>query len=826
MQHPGKKIVIVGGVAGGASAAARARRLSEDADIVMFERGEYISFANCGLPYHIDGTIKERERLLVQTPERMKQRFLIDVRTRTEVLEIDREKKQVVALNRETGEQYAEDYDYLILSPGAECILPDIPGMNTPRVKTLRNMADMDDIMSLIEEYDPERAIVIGGGYIGLEVTEALRNRDLEVTLVELANQVMAPVDPEMSSLLHQELRLFGIDLRLGTSVTEIRENGNELEFLLSNGEIVECGIGIVAIGVKPEVDLARNAGLEIGSLGGIVTDEYMRTSDPNIYAVGDAVEVKDFVLETPSLVPLAGPANRQGRIAADNIFGRKSAYKKTQGTAICKVFNLTIGMTGLNEKTLKKRTIPYEKVYVHPANHASYYPGASSISLKLLFNPEDGKILGAQAVGCKGVDKRIDVLAIAIRAGLTVYDLEEAELSYAPPYGSAKDVVNYAGFVASNVLRGDAKLGHVEDALNVDEDQVLLDVRTEPEVEAGTIPGSIHIPIDQLRDNLNELPRDKELLVFCQVGLRGYLACRILSQHGFQCRNLTGGYKTYLMATEHLLGTMEEEPEMQDDTGEAPVTVSQSNQPVIQIVKHIDARGLQCPGPVQQLRSGIDSVEVGEAIRIAATDPGFVHDIPAWCNTTGHELTEVKPENGGYVATVVKRTKPVYTVDSPSHGTQKNMSIVVFSDDFDRVMAGFLIANGAASMGYEATMFFTFWGLNVLRKDSSIKVKKNLVERMFGWKMPRGAQKLALSKMHMAGMGLAMFKGLMKKKNVSSLPELMDKAIESGVRLVACSMSMELMGIRHEELMDGVEKGGVAKYLDHAGSGNLNLFI
>lgn len=542
-----ERIVIVGGVAGGASAAARARRLSEDAEIILFERGEYISFANCGLPYHIGGSISKREQLLIQTPQSMDMRFQIDVRVKQEVVEIDRQNREVIVLNRVNGNQYRERFDALILSPGASPVRPSISGIESPRVLCLRNIDDMDAILQAMVTSKEKRAAVIGGGYIGLEMAEAFRNKGLEVTLIELADQVMAAADPELASLLHQELRNQGVDLRLNTSVTKFVEADNRLTLSLNRGEGLRCGLAVVAIGVKPEIQLAQKAGLNIGEKNGIVVDEHMRTSDPNIYAVGDVVEVTDYISGAASLVPLAGPANRQGRIAADNIFGRNSSYKNTQGTAICKVFNLTIGMTGICEKALLKHSIRYEKVYLHPADHATYYPGSSQIYLKLMFDPTDGKILGAQAVGKAGVDKRIDVLAIALRAGMTVYDLEDAELSYAPPYGSAKDPVNYAGFIAANVIKGDARICHIDDILHLSEQQVLLDVRTPKEIAKGQIPNSISIPIDDLRYRMEELPRDKEILIYCQVGLRSYLAYRILSQCGYSCRCLSGGYQTYL---------------------------------------------------------------------------------------------------------------------------------------------------------------------------------------------------------------------------------------------------------------------------------------
>jgi NADPH-dependent 2,4-dienoyl-CoA reductase/sulfur reductase-like enzyme/rhodanese-related sulfurtransferase len=566
----GKRVLIVGGVAGGASTAARIRRLSEDAQIVLFERGEHISFANCGLPYHIGNVIRERDRLLVQTPERMSKRFRIDVRTRSEVLRIDREKRSVTVQDLAGGKEYAEPYDALVLSPGAEPIRPNIPGIDAQRVFTLRSMTDMDAIKKVVDEEHPTRAVVVGGGYIGLEMTEALAERGLQVCLVELESQVMGTVDAEMAFPLHQELDAHGVELLVNTGVTEIRETaGKGLEVRLSDGGARQADLVLLSVGVRPEVNLAREARLTIGSRGGIVVNERMQTSDPNIYAVGDAVEVVDFVGGTPALIPLAGPANRQGRITADNICGRHSAYHHTQGTAICKVFDLAVAVTGLNEKALKRAGRRYEKVYVHPAHHAGYYPGASQMSLKLLFDPQDGKILGAQAVGVSGVDKRIDVLAVAMRAGMTVRDLRDVELCYAPPFGSAKDPVNYAGFVASNVMAGDMRICHVEDVAEPGDHKLLLDVRSPREFKAGTIPGAVNVPLDTLRDHLDELPRDTKLLVLCQVGLRGYLACRILNQAGFSCRNLTGGYKTYCAVQG--IGARAASParDLKNDTGE-----------------------------------------------------------------------------------------------------------------------------------------------------------------------------------------------------------------------------------------------------------------
>lgn len=543
-----RRIVIVGGVAGGASAAARARRLSETAEITIFERGPHVSFANCGLPYHIAGVIADRSRLLVQTPETLRARFDLDVRVDTEVLRIDRESREVVVRDRSRDHEYRQAYDALVLSPGAEPIRPPIAGVDDPRVLTLRNMEDMDRVLAILDRDVPLTALVVGAGYIGLEMAEALVHRGASVVLVERLPHVMSIGDGEMVTPLHDELRRNGVDLRLCASVAAIEPRGDQLRAELSDGSYVSCGLVLLAVGVRPETRLAREAGLAIGSSGGIQVDAHMRTSDPAIWAVGDAVEVTDLVRDAPALIPLAGPANRQGRIAADNILGRDSRYGATQGTSICKVFDLAFGMTGASEAALERAGIPFRKIYVHAADHATYYPGARPISLKLLFDPQDGWILGAQAVGARGVDKRIDVIAVAIRAGMTVYDLEDVELSYAPPFGSAKDPVNMAGFVASNVLRGDVELWEPEELAIVSPAQVLVDVRTAPEFGKGTIPEAICIPVDDLRDRMAELPHEKELLVFCEVGQRAYVAARLLSQHGFRVRNLSGGYKRYLM--------------------------------------------------------------------------------------------------------------------------------------------------------------------------------------------------------------------------------------------------------------------------------------
>ncbi|WP_089138223.1 FAD-dependent oxidoreductase [Vibrio rumoiensis] len=542
------KILIVGGVAGGASAAARARRLSEDAEIIMFERGPFVSFANCGLPYHIGGDIQARDKLLLQTPESFLSRFNVDVRVMNEVLTIDRHNKTLTVKNLIDNVQYTESYDFLLLSPGAAPIVPPIAGIDNPLTHSLRNIPDMDKIIHTLEKNKPQHATVVGGGFIGLEMMEAFHQLGIKTTLLEMAEQVMTPVDKEMAGFVHQEIKSKGVDLRLGVALKAVEQlDDKTLRLSLSNDEKVDTGLLIMAIGVRPETQLAVNADLDLGELGGIAVNEYMQTNDPFIYAVGDAIEDSDFVTGKPGLVPLAGPANRQGRMAADNIFGRNESYQSTQGTAICKVFDLAVASVGKNEKQLKKDSIEYQKVYVHTASHASYYPGAETVSLKLIYSPTSGKILGAQAVGKDGVDKRIDVLAVAQRAGMTVEQLQHLELTYAPPYGSAKDVINQAAFVANNIINGDATAIHYDEIDHLTDDQILVDVRNPNELESvGFIAGAINIPVDQLRQRMNELPKDKEIIVYCQVGLRGNVAYRQLVNNGYQARNLIGGYRTY----------------------------------------------------------------------------------------------------------------------------------------------------------------------------------------------------------------------------------------------------------------------------------------
>jgi len=812
-----KKILVVGGVAGGASFCARMRRLDETAQIIMFEKGEYISFANCGLPYHIGNEIKDRDNLIIQSPDRFNARFNIDIRIRSEVVAVDTSKKAVTV--RSDGRTYDESYDYLVLSPGAEPLRPPIPGIESKKIVTLRNIPDMDRIKALVDSKNVKHAAVVGGGFIGLEMAEALRHRDIDVTQIEMLDQVFAPADPEMAQIIHQHLELNGVRLLLSDGASAFVEKPDgTIEIQLKSGKNVTVDIVILAIGVKPDTKFVKEAGIAVNERGAIIVDNHMKTSAEYVYAAGDAIEVTDFVSGNKVMVPLAGPANRQARIIADNIAGTGSTYKNTQGTAICKIFDLTAAVSGMNEKTAIRNNVKYVKSYTHSGSHAGYYPGSFPMSIKILFAPDTGKLIGAQVIGSDGVDKRIDIFATAIRHGLTVVDLTELELAYAPPYGSAKDAVNIAGFTAENILNGLTPVWYSDELEKKRNGAILLDVRTASEYEQGRIDGAVHIPVDDLRKRIGELDKSKTILVYCQVGLRGHVATRILIQNGFNAINLSGGYKTFMTYKKHDSEASYLKPLSQS------VCSSPSGESENVKKKVVDACGLQCPGPIMKLKAAIDQMSVDEIVEIKATEMGFAADIPAWCTRTNNSLVSLKAENGYYIATV-KKGKAQDVCRIPETSRDKK-TMVIFSNDFDKMMAAFIIANGAASTGSEITMFFTFWGLNLLRREYHVPVKKNLIEKMFGMMMPRGASKVTLSKMQMGGMGTLMIRQIMKKKNVLSLQELMAAAQKNNVRFVACSMSMDIMGIKKDELIDGVEIGGVASYLEKADNAGYNIFI
>lgn len=814
----GKKVLIVGGVAGGASAAARLRRLDENAEIIMFERDGYISFANCGLPYHIGGAIKERDKLILQSPEKMKQRFNIDVRINSEVTGINTKDKKVTVKSSERG-VYEEAYDYLVLAPGAKPVKPPIPGINDRRIFGLRNIPDMDNIKKYIIENSVKNAVIIGGGFIGVEMAENLKEAGLSVTLVEAAPHILAPFDSDMVTMAEKELQDNGVNIILNDGVKEFRSYGNGLQIVLGSGNTENADMVILAIGVAPDTAFIKNSGIELSDRGYIVADSRMMTNAEGVYAVGDAVLVKDFVTGDKASVALAGPANKQGRIAADNIAGINSEYKGIQGTFILKVFDLSAASTGANERALRRKNIPYRVVYVHPQSHASYYPGSSPISIKLIFNDE-GRILGSQAIGYEGVDKRIDVIAAAMRLNGTVNDLTELELSYAPPFSSAKDPVNMAGFYAQDVLKNISETIIPEDIEKRDKDSsVLLDVRTKMEYDNGHIEGAVNIPVDELRERLDELDKHKAILAYCQVGFRGYIAGRILEQNGFKNKNLTGGYRTYHAA--------QFRPEPVENMGAVEDVASDKD--TEHFDKELDACGLCCPGPLMQVKQAIDGIDEGRVLKVTASDQGFYEDIKSWCTHTGNELMDLK-KSGSSITAVIKKSsrdkQNLNAADNTAAEAKDNKTIVVFSGDLDKAIASFIIANGAASMGKKVTMFFTFWGLNILRKSEKVNVKKGFVEKMFGIMMPRGSSKLKLSNMNMMGMGARMIRTVMKNKNISSLEDLIKAAVDNGIQIVACQMSMDVMGIRKEELIDGVKIGGVGYYLGEAEDSNVNLFV
>lgn len=819
-----KKIVIIGGVAGGATAATRLRRLNEEDKIVLFEKGEYISFANCGLPYHVGGVIKERENLLLQTVDGMNQQYGLDVRNFSEVLEINPQSKSVTVLNHQTGERYIESYDQLIISTGAKAIVPPIVGIEeADNVFRLRNIPDMDQIKAYIAENQIATATVVGGGFIGLEMMENLVELGIQVQLIEMAPQVMPTIDIEMAQLIHSQMNIHGVNLILNDGLKEFRQNGREL--LLTSGKTLQTDMTILSIGVLPENTLAKVAGLELGYKGGIKVNQQLQTSQPDIYAIGDAIEVIDLVSGQPTHIPLAWPANRQGRLVADIINGSDAGYFGTQGTAVAKVFELTVASTGNSERLLKQAGIEYETIHIHPNSHAGYYPGASPIALKLLFGI-DGKILGAQAIGTEGVEKRIDVIATAMRFGARADQLASIELSYAPPYSSAKDPVNMLGYTADNILSGKVatfQWSQVDELIS--NNAFLLDVREEFELATGTIESSHHIPLNQLRQRLGELPKNQPIYVYCQVGHRGYNAARILSQAGFDVKNLDGGYKTYKTAHYRIKPldylSFNQTRHKSEDLKEPSEII------------HLDACGLQCPGPILKVKEKIDKMSIGQKMEIEASDFGFGADLAAWCQNTGNTLLSNKVENGKVLATIVKGKSSISESEMknlPSLGqegvlkeTKDGATMVVFSGDLDKALASMIIASGAAAYGKKVTIFFTFWGLSILKKQ---KVKKSGLAKLFDIMLPSKANNLPLSQMNMGGMGASMIKYIMKQKNVDSLPDMIEQAHQLGVKFVACTMSMDLMGIEKEELFDFVEYGGVATFIGDSEQANMQLFI
>lgn len=832
------KILIIGGVAGGASTAARLRRNDEDAEIILFERGEYISFANCGLPYYIGGTIEQRDSLLVQTPEAMGARFNIDIRVQNEVISIDRENKKVTIKDLKDNKDYEESYDKLVLSPGSTPLVPPIPGIDGDNIFTLWTIPDTDKIKSYIDTNKPKSAVVVGGGFIGIEMAENLHDLGINVTIVEMQNQVMTPVDFEIAQEIHKHIKSKNVNLILEDGVSKFEDSQGKKKITLQSGKTISTDMVMLSIGVRPNNELAKTANLELNDRGGFVVNEYLQTNDENIYALGDAIEVVDFIDGSKTMIPLAGPANKQGRIVANNLCGKKEKYNGTQGTSIAKVFDLTVASTGNNEKTLNRKGLEYKKDYqisiTHSKSNAGYYPGAIPMTIKTLFD-NNGKVLGAQIVGYNGVDKRIDVLATALRAGMTVYDLKELELAYAPPFSSAKDPVNMVGFVGENILEGVVKPFNYTEFEKIDDSYIILDIREKEELDLGYIEGSVHIPLDDLRDRRNELDQSKNIVVYCAIGVRGYIASRILMQNGFEnVYNLNGGYTTYsaifCQDDDSKCGGVGFDPSVDfDEFGnvESHETKDFDFKSVKNVIE-INACGLSCPGPIMRVSKAIKEIKDGEVIKVRTTDPGFTADIGSWAKRTNNTLLSAGKEGNEFVAVIGKGSNVKVDPKTQTSLTElpKDKTMVVFSGDMDKAIASLIIANGALAMDRNVTMFFTFWGLNVLRKPKAPKVKKNFIEKMFGMMMPTGIPNLKLSNMNMGGMGPAMIKGLMKKHNVPSLEGLLQTAIDNGVKIIACQMSMDLMGIKREELIDGIEIGGVANYLDATEDSGTNLFI
>lgn len=812
------RIVVVGGVAGGATAIARLRRLNENAEIILIERGKYVSFANCGLPYYVGGTIANRNALFVSTKEDIQAKYNVDIRTEHEVTQIHPDNKELTIKDLTSDSEYTLSYDKLLLSTGSRPFVPPVEGTDLPGVFTLWTIPDVDAITDYIKEHQPKKAVVVGGGFIGLEMAENLVDRNIEVTLVEMADQVMPPLDADMAKIVANHLVHNGVNLMLSTGFAGVSNNGKTV--LTNTGKEIETDMVLLSIGVRPNTELAKEAGLELSERNGIRVNHFMQTSNPDIYAVGDAITVTDYVLGSETMIPLAGPANKQGRSVASNILGLKEEpYLGTMGTSVAKVFDLTVAGVGANEKTLQRNNYQYKKDYfvsiIHPMSHAGYYPGATPMSLKLIYGA-DGKVLGAQIVGYDGVDKRIDTIATTIHFKGTVDDLAELELAYAPPYSNAKDPVNFAGYTAKNVLENLSNPVVYSEYKDNENDYTLLDIREDMEVLGHKVENAIHIPLTQLRNRLNELDKNKHYLVFCAVGLRGYVAERVLAQHNFNVSNLVGGLRTLLDIEESLESNNKaQRPTIQMEQ-EKIVNVPTSEN----TVEILDVCGLSCPGPIVQVAKAIENIKDGDILDIRATDPGFVRDIENWCLNTGNNLLEKGEGKGQFWAKVQKGNQQT----PKSNAKEKTM--IVFDGDLDKAIASFIIANGAAAMGNKVHMFFTFWGLTILRIPKAPKVKKDFMGRMFGAMLPKGSKKLGLSRMNFMGMGSKMIRSVMKNKGISSLEDLIEEAMEMGVEITACQMSMDVMGITADELIDGVKIGGVATMLNDSDNSNMNLFI
>jgi len=775
-----KKILIIGGVAGGASAAARARRLSETATITLIERGPDVSFANCGLPYHIGGEITDRSRLALQTPESLRALLALNVKTLTEAT-----------------------------SP--------LEGINDEKIITLRNMQDMDRIIAVAKTTDS--VLVIGAGFIGLEMAEQLRHIGKNVHVVELQEQVLPQVDPEMAAPITAQMREHSIDVVLGDGVSGFTREGELITAQLNSGKTITTGLVILSIGVRPESSLAKAAGLELGPRGHIVVNQYQQTSDPDIYAAGDVCETAEPILGGRTAIPLGGPANRQGRTVADHIFmGEKALpYPGSIGTSIVRVFDQVVATTGYNERRLQMEKVDYGSVTINAHTHAGYYPGALNITLKLLWRKEDGLVLGASAVGPDGVDKRMDIIATAILGKLTIDDLCHVELSYSPPFGSAKDPVNLAAFAACNI-----RDGLVTPATDINPDNIqLIDVRPQELVDFRPIPGAKSIPITQLRGRLNEIDKSRPVTTVCALGKLSYFASRILKLNGFDAQSITGG-----LASNPVLAPA---PSCASAPNITPTPTIQPSTPAsIENTHQLDCTGLACPGPIVKVKETASQLAPGDVLEVQASDGGFANDFPAFCEANQYECLSIQKEKGIVTATLRIPTEQAKTSATTAVAAQNNdITLVIFSQEMDKVLAGLVMANGALAMGGKATLFFTFWGLNALRKPGLPPVDgKSTMDKMFGMMLPKGTPKLPLSNMNMGGMGSRMMKSRMADKNLPNIDQLLADAMKGGARLVVCAMSMEAMGIHQDELIDGVEVGGVAEFLGASAKSGTNMFI
>lgn len=813
-----RKYVIVGGVAGGATAAARIRRADEMAEIILLEKGKYISYANCGLPYYIGGVIEDREKLFVQTPKSFGKLFHIDVRVENEVTDIDTAAK-TVTVRKIDGTTYSESYDKMLLSPGSNPVVPPLKGVDLEGIFTLRNVSDTDRIKQYLDTHKVQDAVVVGGGFIGLEMAENLQHAGARVSIVEMADQVMAPVDFSIASHVHRHLMDKGVGLWLQTGVSHFEQEDGRLKVCFTDGGHIMSDMVLLSVGVRANTALATQAGIALGERG-IKVDSYLQTSVPDIYAVGDAIEFTHPLTGQPWLNFLANPANRQGRIVADNmVFGNHTEYEGAIGTSIVKVFDITVGATGLPAKRLQQLGIPFEQSTTSSAAHASYYPGAFQLTIKLTFDPKSGKLYGAQCVGNEGVDKRIDQVALLIKRGGTVYDLIQLEHCYAPPFSSAKDPIAIAGYAAANIINGTMPVVQWRELKEMDLSTVtLIDVRTRDEYALGTIGNAINIPVNEIRDRLDEIPTDKPIILFCAIGLRGYIAQRILMGHNFKdVRNLSGGSKVYQLATQPIT---HENAQPVDHTS----CSSGKQTGDIQTIT-VDACGLQCPGPILKLKKNMDTMAVGERIEVKATDPGFPRDAAAWCQSTGNHFLSQNSE-GGYCSVVIEKGGEQPQATPVGGSLPKNKTLIMFSDDLDRALATFVLANGAAATGHKVSIFFTFWGLNVIKRVKKPAVKKDFFGKMFSMMLPSDSRKLKLSQLSMFGIGDKMMRYIMRKKNISQLEELRQQALDSGVEFIACQMSMDMMGVCKEELIDGVTIGGVATYMNRAEEAGVNLFI